>query len=435
MTLVEVTDTGCELRRDSSRVVARLFVPGGTPAESGVTPVLQRVLDLSEDDVRRSVRDLEHRFGLRHRALQTTFREHAAVMTAGHEGAAGAISDDRLLLLGAAFTQECSIEGAALCNPSAVPFTAPSAAADDDPDDGSTMFVMSVRAIGEGHRSSIGFRCGTVTAEGKVTLEAAGPFPMTAVAEPLGAAPAADSSYRTSFPATTLLSERVLWPQSPAECHGMEDARFVRFVDDDGSVTYFATYTAYDGRDIAQHLLATDDFATFHASPLAGAAAHGKGLALFPRKVGGRFAALSRSDRETNSVTFSDDMRTWASSHRIQAPARPWELLQLGNCGSPIETTDGWLVLTHGVGAMRTYSLGVLLLDLDDPTQVIAASPHPLLTPRRDHQDGYVPNVVYSCGGFAHGDVLVLPYGVADQRIAIATLSIRELLDSLTPTQ
>jgi predicted GH43/DUF377 family glycosyl hydrolase len=213
----------------------------------------------------------------------------------------------------------------------------------------------------------------------------------------------------------------------------MEDARFVRFTHDDGTVRYYATYTAFDGVNIAQHLLETDDFRTFVASPMAGSAAQGKGLALFPRKVGGQFVALSRADRESNAIAFSDDMRCWPTSEQIQTPTKPWELLQLGNCGSPIETEAGWLVITHGVGPMRTYSLGAILLALDEPQRVIAASDTPIIGPGIDRRDGYVPNVVYSCGGFAHGDVLVLPYGIADQRIAIATMSLSELVRSLTP--
>lgn len=422
MTVAGLTDTGCELHPDRGRVVTRLFLG---PGESGVGPVVRRVLALPDDEVRRALSDLDERFRFRHRALHDTFRQHAEVVMAqlgsAFERAADELSPDRLLLLGAAFTQEYSIEGAALCNPSAVALTADA--------DGTTSFVMSVRGIGEGHRSSIGFRCGSVTAEGKVTLEPAGPYPTLA--------PAAHhldgGSYRVEFPASTMVSERVLWPQTPAERHGMEDARFVRFVADDGSVTFHATYTAFDGGGITQHLLTTDDFAGFEASPLTGAAAAGKGLALFPRTIGGRYAALSRCDRENNSIAWSDDMRSWDTYERIQSPTRSWELLQLGNCGSPIETPHGWLVLTHGVGAMRTYSLGVLLLDLDDPSRVLAASADPILTPCPGNQDGYVPNVVYSCGGFAHGDVLVLPYGVADETIAIATMSIRELVASLTP--
>jgi predicted GH43/DUF377 family glycosyl hydrolase len=209
----------------------------------------------------------------------------------------------------------------------------------------------------------------------------------------------------------------------------------VRFVDDLGAATYYGTYTAFDGSNIAQHLLTTTDFRTFTASPMAGAAAVGKGLALFPRKIDGRYAALSRSDRETNAVAFSDDLHCWDDAYTIQVPTRSWEILQLGNCGSPIETESGWLVLTHGVGPMRTYSLGALLLDLDDPRVVLARSALPIISPGNDQRDGYVPNVVYTCGALAHGDVLVLPYGFGDQAIAIATLSIAQLLDTLQPVR
>ena len=214
----------------------------------------------------------------------------------------------------------------------------------------------------------------------------------------------------------------------------MEDARFVRFVEESGQATYYATYTAFDGTNIAQHLLATDDFASFTISPMAGAAATGKGLALFPRRINGRYVALSRFDRESNSVAISDDLRCWDTARTIQAPTRAWEILQLGNCGSPIETAGGWLVFTHGVGPMRTYALGAILLDLDDPRRVVAHSDGPIIVPHRDHRDGYVPNVVYSCGAFAHGDVCVLPYGVGDYTISIATLSIDQLLGALRGT-
>ena len=357
---------------------------------------------------------------------------------------------------------------------------------------GSASFVMSVRCVGEGHRSSIGFRTGSVTSAGTVRLDPPAPFPVIAQATPalyrrdvvravladlgddhenasfvLDPLPdefddaeladritvltadvatrrhtdstianlrrVADSSYSVEFAHQTSLSERVLWPHSPAESHGMEDARFVRFTHDDGTVVYYGTYTAFDGANIAQHLLETTDFRSFVASPMAGSAAQGKGLALFPRKVGGRFAALSRADRESNAIAFSDDMRCWPTSEQIQTPAKIWELLQLGNCGSPIETEQGWLVITHGVGPMRTYTLGAILLALDEPQRVLATSDTPILGPGIDRRDGYVPNVVYSCGSFAHGDVLVLPYGIADQRIAIATLSISELVGSLRP--
>ena len=485
---VVVTDSGLTLQPDPTRVVTRLFVAGREdvgPGDSRAAPVIQRVLDLTEVQVEAEMRDLVRRFGSRHRGISDTFREHAAVVLARLDGAAHTLSDARLLLLGAAFTHEYAIEGAALCNPSAVLFP-------DATQSGSASFVLSVRGVGEGHRSSIGFRTGAVTSAGTVRLDPPARFPVLAqptpaphrrdvvravladlgddhenasfVLDPLpdefddqqlaariealtadvatrrhtadtidNLRQVANSSYRVEFSHQTSLSERVLWPHSSAERHGMEDARFVRFTHDDGTVRYYATYTAFDGVNIAQHLLETDDFRTFVASPMAGSAAQGKGLALFPRKVGGQFVALSRADRESNAIAFSDDMRCWPTSEQIQTPTKPWELLQLGNCGSPIETEAGWLVITHGVGPMRTYSLGAILLALDEPQRVIAASDTPIIGPGIDRRDGYVPNVVYSCGGFAHGDVLVLPYGIADQRIAIATMSLSELVRSLTP--
>jgi predicted GH43/DUF377 family glycosyl hydrolase len=211
----------------------------------------------------------------------------------------------------------------------------------------------------------------------------------------------------------------------------MEDARFVRFVDDDGASVYYATYTAYDGAAITQQLLETTDFASFSASPIVGPAASDKGMALFPRRIGGRFAALSRFDRESNAVAFSDNPRRWDRAVRFQRPSETWETIQLGNCGSPIETEAGWLVLTHGVGPMRTYSIGAVLLDLDDPTVVIGRLREPLLSPLDDEQDGYVPNVVYSCGALLHADTLVIPFGIADSSIGVATVPLAGLLDAL----
>jgi predicted GH43/DUF377 family glycosyl hydrolase len=212
----------------------------------------------------------------------------------------------------------------------------------------------------------------------------------------------------------------------------MEDARFVRFVDDDGRATYYASYTAFDGVDIRQQLLETTDFETFTSSPLVGPAAANKGLALFPRRIDGRFVALSRSDRETNTIAFSDNPHRWPSAVPCQVPTRPWEAVQLGNCGSPIETEAGWLVLTHGVGPMRTYSIGAILLDLDDPTRMLGHLRDPLLTPAEDERDGYVPNVVYSCGALVHAGAVVLPYGIADSAIRLATVPLDQVLGALT---
>jgi predicted GH43/DUF377 family glycosyl hydrolase len=479
------TESGIDLAPDHTRVITRLFVAGREdvgPGDSRASSVIQRILDLSEDAVEAAMCDIDKRFENRHRALHDTFRHHADLVRP-HLDSQVELSDARQLLLGASFTHEYAIEGAALCNPSAVLHPNQDA-------NGDARFIVSVRGIGEGHRSSIGFRTGTITADGAVTIDDPGPYPVTAAAESaenqssvfhaklaefdddrenaayvldaLAAAfddadleirlevlaaeiatrrhtsdtiehlrSVARSSYRVEFPSSSELSERVLWPQAPAEAHGMEDARFVRFTSDDGSTRYYATYTAFDGVHVAQHLLATADFVSFTASPMAGTAAVGKGLALFPRLVGGRYVALSRSDRETNAIAYSDDLHCWNGADTIQIPDQPWELLQLGNCGSPIETEAGWLVLTHGVGAMRTYSLGAMLLDLDEPHRVLARSEQPIISPDAGHRDGYVPNVIYSCGSFAYNDTLVLPYGIADQSISIATLSISELIDSM----
>jgi len=347
-----------------------------------------------------------------------------------------------------------------------------------------------VRGIGEGHRSSIGFRTGVVDAMGQATIDeptayattgrvsgalldaevfrtelaAAGNrgeaasyvldalgdrFTRSDLDERLDALRAnlstrghgadtialirriADRFYTVEFPSEAALSERILWPSMEAEQAGVEDARFVRFVDDDGAVTYYATYTAYSGSHISQQLLATNDFRSFTSSPLVGQAAANKGLALFPRKIVGRYAAMSRSDRETNTVAFADHMSVWASASPCQRPVEVWEALQLGNCGPPIETEAGWLVLTHGVGPMRTYSIGAILLNLDNPTMVLGRLRRPLLSPEPDQQNGYVPNVVYSCGALVHADTLVIPYGIADGAVGIATVPVPELLDAL----
>ena len=420
-------DSGQDLRPDPTRCVTRYFpagVAGDAVKKTRGGPVVDRILGLPEAVVVAELAELDARFAGRHRDLHGVFLDHAHRVHDRLEPGA-VLSRARRLLLGACFTHEYATEGAALCNPSVVVHPDQSGVGEGD-----SRFVMSVRSVGEGHFSTIGFRTGLVTTAGTVTVDAPGRFPETISAIGPGDE-SASGSYRVSFPEHTALSERVLWPAAPAEGRGMEDARFVRFVDDDGDVDYYATYTAYDGYHAAQHLLHTTDFTTFTAQPLGGRAATGKGLALFPRKIRGRYAALSRADGETNSIAFTDDLAAWPDSTVIQTPELIWELIQLGNCGSPIETEHGWLVLTHGVRPMRTYALGALLLDLDDPRRVLARTTEPILTPGREPQDGYTPHVVYSCGAFAHGDHLVLPYGRADQTISLATLSISELVTSM----
>jgi predicted GH43/DUF377 family glycosyl hydrolase len=483
-----VTRSPQRLVADPSRVITRLFVPGQEGfehQESRAGAVLARILALDEGQVRMSLDDMVIRFNGRHRDLADTFRRHAREL-ADRLDPGRELSEVRTLLLGAAFTSEYAIEGAALCNPSIVahPDQAGTVA-------GSLRFAMSVRGIGEGHLSSIGFRTGVIDAAGGSTIDDPAPFATVGAAEPalldaavfrseltrldeagevadyvldrlgptftqaaLGKQLAqlqthlrtrghaeetissfrsiAERSYAVEFSDRTTLSERVLWPSMGAELGGMEDARFVRFIDDDGSITCYATYTAYSGSNISQQLLETRDFQCFTSTPIAGRAAANKGLALFPRRIRGRFAAMSRSDRESNTVAYSDDLSVWTGSLACQVPTRAWEVLQLGNCGSPIETDAGWLVLTHGVGPMRTYSIGAILLDLDDPTRIIGQLPEPLLSPATDEQDGYVPNVVYSCGALVHADTLVLPYGISDGAIGIATVPLPELLAALS---
>ena len=469
--------------------MTRLFVPGHEGfdhQESRSSTVLQRVLALSDEEVQRSYEDVWARFEGRHRGLTETFLRHADELSDRFDPDLQ-LSPTRRLLLGATFTSEFAIEGAALFNPSMVMHPDQTGTGT-----GELRFVMSVRAIGEGHSSSIGFRTGTIAISGDVTFD---PIPTFATAGrrdrpmldaeifkgelrrlhrggddadyvlgPLGPRfteaemegrlrlleehvstrkqakrtvslmrKIAERSYSVRFEDSTPLSEHVLLPAMSAESRGMEDARFVRFVEEDGEVTYFASYTAYNGADIGQQLLETRDFLHFTSSPMVGAAAANKGLALFPRRIDNRFAALSRSDRESNTIAYSENPSRWEDALGCQAPARSWEVVQLGNCGSPIETEAGWLVLTHGVGPMRTYSIGAILLDLEDPTHVIGQLREPLLSPAPDEQDGYVPNVVYSCGALLHAGTLVLPYGISDSAIGVATVPLEELLASLIP--
>lgn len=483
-----VRRSSARLSADPARVITHLFVPGQEGfehQESRAGVVLTRILGLSEDDVSTALDDVIARFDGRHRDLVGIFRRHAAEL-ADRLNPDIEISDERMVLLGAVFTSEYAIEGAALCNPSIVvhPDQAGMAA-------GSARFAMSVRGIGEGHRSSIGFRTGVIDSAGRPSIDQCTPVATVGTTAPAlldaavfrvelarlddaGEAAAyvldalgerftridlrhrlamlgthlstrgraqetiteieaiAERTYRIEFSSQTTLSERVLFPSMPAEAVGMEDARFVRFTDDDGSVTFYASYTAYSGSTISQQLLETRDFQSFVSTPMVGRAAANKGLALFPRRIGGRFAALSRADRESNAIAFSDRPFVWTSAVPCQRPVEAWEVLQLGNCGPPIETDAGWLVLTHGVGPMRTYRIGAILLDLDDPTKVLGRLREPLLSPAADERDGYVPNVVYSCGALVHAETLVLPYGIGDAAIGFATVPLPALLDALS---
>lgn len=423
-----VQRTPVRLDADPARVVARLFLPGqelDTTGASRAGGVVARCLAMSEQEVTDTLAEISHRYGSRHRDLDTVLDDHFAAVVPAVPGAA-TVSLRHRRVIGAYFTREVSLEAAALFNPSVVPSPV------QDAEPGQLRFVMSGRAVSEGHVSSIVFRSGTFTpgdgANG-VVLDPVSPYVTSHAAvdhgDPL------DTSYEVSFPADSQLSERALFPQVGTESNGVEDARFVRFTGDDGRASYLGTYTGFDGARIVSRRLDTDDFRTFRSSPLTGRAAMNKGMAIFPRRVGGRYTALSRWDRENNAIASSLDGFHWDDTSELQTPAEPWELIQLGNCGPPIETDAGWLVLTHGVGAMRAYALGAVLLDLEDPSQVLGRLTRPLLEPDASEREGYVPNVVYSCGSLVHNGVLLLPYGCSDSSIRVAVVDLSILMDRL----
>jgi predicted GH43/DUF377 family glycosyl hydrolase len=484
---VLVTRSEIRLTADPARVLARLFVPGlelGGEPESRATGVLGRILLLPEEQVAATLADVRARYRSRHRDLDAVFARHYGEIA--HRIPPGPpLSEDRKALLGAFFTHEFSVEGAALFNPSVVLHPDQSGTAP-----GEARVVLSVRAVGEGHLSSVEFRTGVVGPGPVLRLDEPGPhleagvvgrttydlavfsarlveegadaessrfllgrLPVRFALDDLEGALSAligqrvtrhggahteelarrivRSSYRLEFAAESALAERVLWPESPSESNGIEDVRLVRFVEPDGHVRFLATYTAYDGLRVLPKVFETSDFRSFQFSEVAGPAAKNKGMALFPRKVGGQYLSLSRWDRESCSLSSSSDGRLWSDATTIHTPERPWELIQTGNCGSPLETDAGWLVLTHGVGPMREYAIGALLLDLDDPARVIGSLPTPLLVVEADERDGYVPNVVYSCGGLIHDDQLLLPYGASDASVRFAFVPVPELLDRM----
>ncbi len=471
------------MKAESGRVITRLYMPG---TEQHSRNVIRRVLSLDDVEVSELLERILGEFSHRHRRFRQTLEENFQKVSI-YVDDAGRLSPERRLLIGAFFTAEYSIEAAALFNPSMV--QVPSLPGDEE---GSCRFVMSFRATGEGHISSIEFRSGIIDANNDIYFDPVSRYVDTPEIHPnprydrhlfrlklheMGAENEvthqlllelpeiftlseiemkidelkdnqsfslearleaidmalwlAQSNYEMVFRPDHPISERVIFPVSESERKGIEDARFVRFVDDDGEVTYYATYTAYNGETILPHIIETRDFLSFKVITLNGRQAQGKGMALFPRRINGKYAMLSRQDGESNTIMFSDNLHFWQEAQLLQEPAYPFEFIQMGNAGSPIETPEGWLVLTHGVGPMRTYSLGIELLDLDDPTRIIARIPEPILTPSEFDREGYVPNVVYSCGSIVHGGQLIIPYASADQRSGIATLELDEVMARL----
>ena len=480
---MNLNPTGIDLRPNAERVLNRSFIPTGPDRVSGI---IERVLAFSEMEAEAQLDRLRAEFSGRHLNLDESWLRHFEKIQAYLKNSIP-LSANRRLVVGAYFSGEYAIESVALFNPSIV------AHPDQTDLDGADLrFILSLRAIGEGHISSIEFRTGVIHRNHTIDIDKTSAvvvapeidpeptFPKNiflhklkekglennwsrSVMNALGATFTrtqlddsmqraaretqlhteevrqalecvqwlAESNYEIDFNPAVSLSERVIFPVSLNESNGIEDARFVRFVEEDQSATYYATYTAYNGRLILPQLIETSDFLHFRIRTLTGPAIQNKGMALFPRRIDGRYAMLSRYDDENLYLMLSDDRHFWSDPEPLLQPLRPWEFVKIGNCGSPIETDAGWLVITHGVGPMRKYCIGAMLLDLQDPAKVIGRLNEPLLEPAADKRDGYVPNVVYTCGALVHGSRLVLPYGLNDTTTAIVTVDLETLLTAL----
>jgi predicted GH43/DUF377 family glycosyl hydrolase len=437
----------------SAKAVITLFL--SLPGEDRIANVVKRVAALSEDSVRACLDMTMESFAHRHRNLQQTFLSHfhklesrlgaaptgfSAPAPTGFSAPApaaspatplAAFSNQKKLLLGAFFTKEYSIQSAALFNPSIVVHPDQQ---DLKPDQ--LRFVMSLRATGEGHISSIVFQTGLVDNAGNVSLDAPSGYftrlqKKSAASEDAACAePASDTEYDLEDSAGIPLNEKVIFPTAEAEKTGMEDVRFVKFTDE-AQTCYYGTYTAYDGTQIRTKLIETENFDSFRIRALSGAAIADKGMALFPEKLNGKYVMISRQGGEKINIMFSDSLYRWDHYQVLMEPKYTWELVQLGNCGSPIKTGKGWLLLTHGVGIMRTYVISAILLDLKDPTKIVGRLDQPFIEADDREREGYVPNVVYTCGLLKHGDLLLIPYAVSDSATGFITLSLNELLDQL----
>lgn len=477
--------TGVLLRPDNKRVVVRPFIPIDP---TRVEHIIARALALSEQETEKQLSLIRADFSERHIDLDKSWLRHFEKVR-GHIRDSETISEGRRLFIGALFSGEYALESAALFNPSIVPHPDQTGLDQDH-----LRFILSLRSTGEGHVSSIQFRTGVIHSDHSIVIDKTTPFVtlpelnpnptyhkrafldklsemglendwtasvmgrlgktflLNELAKSIQHAASdeafahtrdvprtlecmhwlAESNYEIHFAPSSEMSERIIFPVSPNESNGIEDARFVRFVEDDGSVIYYATYTAYNGRVILPQLIETADFLDFRVLTLNGRAVQNKGMALFPRRIDGRYVMLSRQDDENLYLMFSDSLYFWSDPLLLQKPLQPWELVKLGNCGSPIETEAGWLVLTHGVGPMRKYCIGATLLDLHDPARIIGQLKEPLLRPEGNEREGYVPNVVYSCGALVYNGQLILPYGVSDTASSIARIDLSELLAALT---
>ncbi|RYG22263.1 MAG: glycosidase [Chitinophagaceae bacterium] len=469
---------------DPKRVIARFFFNGDERAKDVIT----KVMTLTNDQIFQIISPLLQEYSKRHRNITKIFTRHCKKLKPQFEALGieyKELDEHRRLLIGSYFTHEYSIESAAFFNPSIV----------EDPDqmdleEGEKRLIISFRAVGEGHISSIVFRRALIDRNNNITVIPVGNYIDEAeiirnaiynkklfldkglislinedvlkmldakledkfdyatlkkvIAESQEIEPnpekdaelekvlwLSDSYYEILFSLDTDISDRVIFPISEFERKGIEDARFTKFTNDDGSHTYYATYTAYDGHIIIPKLLKTRDFYDFTVGPLFGDGAQNKNLALFPRKINGKYAMLSRIDGINNYIMYSNKINVWEDPIKLQEPYYSWEFVQIGNCGSPIETEDGWLIITHAVGPMRRYCLSACLLDLEDPTIEIGRLSEPLLIPNPDEREGYVPNVVYSCGSIINNGQLIIPYGLSDYSSSFATVDLKSLLTKL----
>jgi predicted GH43/DUF377 family glycosyl hydrolase len=417
------------LRPDPARVVVRPFKPATEPRDLNPTDrtranhIVDRVLQLDAETAAQQLADVLENFEGRHRNLLDIFEARADEMEEAFQPHAKLTQIQRRLI-GSYFLNEYSFEASALFNPSIVRHPDQSGVPEN-----SCRFILSLRAVGEGHISSLTFRSGIIAADGNVSIDpparlASVPKIISRVSGPLG------DTVDMVFRADEELSEQVVFPITQSQSNGIEDARFVEFIDE-GQRTFYATYTAYNGRAICSELLETPDFKSFRMTPLSGSVTRNKGMALFPRKISGRYAMIGRQDNENLYLIYSDDLHTWNGGQCILQPEYPWEFVQIGTCGSPIELDDYWLLLTHGVGPVRKYSIGAVLLDKKDPSKIVARSREPLLRPEPTEREGYVPNVVYTCGAMRYGERIILPYAISDTYSNFATIKIAALTQAI----
>ena len=418
---------------DPERILMRPFHIATEPREgsngiSRARRVVNGVRDMGPDAAAVELERVCREFAHRHDDITRYFRHRWREMDDALNLDDASFTPQQRDLIGAYFSHEYSYASAALMNPSVVEHPQPGA---NGANAESGRFVMSLRTVGEGHISAVAFREGTFRTDGTMSLD---PLPDVSFSPEVSAHAVGEPDERVDlvFDHDTPLSGTVIFPVTPMQRNGLEDLRLVRFQDGGEEPVYYGSYTAYSGRAIRSELLETRDFLDFTMRPMTGSAAVNKGMAIFPRRVNGRYAVIGRQDSESLFFITSDSITHWEGGQKIAAPLYPWELIQIGNCGAPIEIDEGWLLLTHGVGAVRKYAIGAMLLDRDDPSRVIARSRHPILAPQDERREGYVPNVVYTCGGLAVGRRLFLPHGVADQSVAFCWLDLDELMTDMT---